>query len=226
MWTYLLRWDNWMALVPAWDTVKADHHDECNQRKRCMGCHHVREGDIGRHRIGLRSSISFFELLSQRFFLLQCICVLPWKWPSKSGGWSWYRRWSRGGINGRGWGSIGVLTRESGRVLRFIFPSEPFFLRTMCHNVAAPSSRLEWWQSIGKRWWRVSLQFRLLLFGSRVLRYGGLRWQRSYAASSLHLLTILCVDSLGIHMGTRKFRATAGGGLRFRIGVASRRLKN
>jgi len=37
--------------VPAWDTVKVDHRDECNQWKRCMGCDHVREGDdIGRHR--------------------------------------------------------------------------------------------------------------------------------------------------------------------------------
>jgi len=46
MWTYLVRWDNWMGVVPA-DTVKADHCDECNQ---WMDCHHVRECGIGRHR--------------------------------------------------------------------------------------------------------------------------------------------------------------------------------
>jgi len=40
-----------MGVVPAWDTVKADHRDEGNQWKRCMGLHHVREvDDIGRHR--------------------------------------------------------------------------------------------------------------------------------------------------------------------------------
>jgi hypothetical protein len=40
-----------MGVVPAWDTVKADYRDECNQWKRCMGCYHVREGDdIGFHR--------------------------------------------------------------------------------------------------------------------------------------------------------------------------------
>jgi hypothetical protein len=51
MWTYLVRWDNLMGVVPAWDTMKADHRDEGDRWKCCMGRDHVGEvDDIGRHR--------------------------------------------------------------------------------------------------------------------------------------------------------------------------------
>jgi hypothetical protein len=47
MWTYR---DNCVTAGPAWDTMKADDRDQCDQWKRRSGCHHVGEDDIGRHK--------------------------------------------------------------------------------------------------------------------------------------------------------------------------------